>query len=63
MLDEIKNQTRGTLQFVKAVDDHHWMASFGIRSVPAVVIVDGDKDPTILVGKEIKRSKIEELIK
>lgn len=62
MMDDIKNKTRGTIQYVKAVDDVAWMANFGIRSYPAVVIIDGDNEPTILVGKEIKRSTILSLI-
>lgn len=62
MMDKIKAKALYNYQYVKAVDDVDWMANFGIRSVPAVVIIDGDKEPTILRGKEITTAKLEELL-
>lgn len=50
------------VQVVKAVDDIDWMMNFGIRQVPAVVVIDGDKEPTILVGKEVTKAKLVELL-
>ncbi|EAT0097324.1 thioredoxin [Salmonella enterica] len=61
-MERIKEKYKGTVQYVRAVDDNVWMANFGIRSVPAVVVIDGDKEPTILLGKDITTAKIEALI-
>lgn len=63
MMDEVKEICRGDMQYVKAIDDVDWMMNFGIRTVPAVVIIDGDKEPTVLVGKQISKDKIVSLIK
>lgn len=61
-MERIKEKYKGSVQYVRAVDDTAWMQNFGIRSVPAVVIIDGDKDPVIFLGKDITTAKIEALI-
>lgn len=60
-MERIKEKFKGSVQYVRAVDDAAWMANFGIRTVPAVVVIDGD-ETTVLVGKDITTAKIEALV-
>lgn len=63
VMEEVKANVRGSeVQYVKAVDDVAWMANFGIRQVPAVVIINEEGTPTVLLAKEITKEKIDSLL-